>query len=52
MRRPQQAVAAAPPPKLAKCPTRFHGLDTITGRGLPRGRPMLIHGIGLAIVNR
>ena len=38
MRRPQQAVAAAPPPKLAKCPTRFHGLDTITGRG-PSARP-------------
>jgi circadian clock protein KaiC len=31
-------------PKLAKCPTGIHGLDAITGGGLPRGRPTLICG--------
>ena len=44
MRRPKKAVAAPPPPKLAKCPTGIHGLDTITGGGLPRGRPTLVCG--------
>ena len=36
----------APPPlvKLAKCPTGIHGLDVITGGGLPRGRPTLVCG--------
>jgi circadian clock protein KaiC len=29
---------------LAKCPTGIHGLDVITGGGLPRGRPTLICG--------
>src|ERR1700722_8779254 len=31
-------------PTLAKCPTGIHGLDAITGGGLPRGRPTLICG--------
>jgi circadian clock protein KaiC len=31
-------------PRLAKCPTGIHGLDSITGGGLPRGRPTLICG--------
>ncbi len=44
MRRPKKAVAAPPPPKLPKCPTGIHGLDTITGGGLPRGRPTLVCG--------
>jgi circadian clock protein KaiC len=30
--------------KLAKAPTGIHGLDEITGGGLPRGRPTLISG--------
>ena len=36
----------APPPlaRLAKCPTGIHGLDVITGGGLPRGRPTLVCG--------
>ena len=29
---------------LAKCPTGINGLDTITGGGLPRGRPTLVCG--------
>jgi circadian clock protein KaiC len=29
---------------LAKCPTGIHGLDVITGGGLPRGRPTLVCG--------
>jgi circadian clock protein KaiC len=29
---------------LAKCPTGIHGLDALTGGGLPRGRPTLICG--------
>ena len=37
-------VVAAPLPRLAKCPTGIHGLDTITGGGLPRGRPTLVCG--------
>ena len=32
------------PPRLTKCPTGIHGLDDITGGGLPRGRPTLIRG--------
>ena len=32
------------PDTLAKCPTGIHGLDTITGGGLPRGRPTLLCG--------
>ena len=35
------------PPTLAtlpKCPTGIHGLDVITGGGLPRGRPTLVCG--------
>ncbi len=37
---------AAPPlpARLEKCPTGIHGLDVITGGGLPRGRPTLICG--------
>jgi circadian clock protein KaiC len=37
---------AAPPPlaKLAKCPTGIHGLDVITGGGLPRRRRTLVCG--------
>ncbi len=31
-------------PPLAKCPTGIHGLDALTGGGLPRGRPTLICG--------
>ena len=31
-------------PTLAKCPTVLHGLDAITGDGLPCGRPTLICG--------
>ena len=36
----------APPllAKLAKCPSGIRGLDTITGGGLPRGRPTLLCG--------
>jgi circadian clock protein KaiC len=30
--------------KLSKCPTGIHGLDAITGGGLPHGRPTLICG--------
>lgn len=30
--------------KLAKCPTGIHGLDDITGGGLPRGRSTLVCG--------
>ena len=40
MTRHPEAVTA-PLPKLAKCPTGIRGLDTITGGGLPRGRPTL-----------
>lgn len=29
---------------LPKCPTGIHGLDEITGGGLPRGRPTLVCG--------
>jgi circadian clock protein KaiC len=32
------------PDTLTKCPTGIHGLDTITGGGLPSGRPTLICG--------
>ncbi len=32
------------PDTVTKCPTGIHGLDTITGGGLPRGRPTLICG--------
>ena len=31
-------------PKLAKCPTGIHGLDIVTGGGIPRGRPTLVCG--------
>ncbi|MFB2836067.1 ATPase domain-containing protein [Floridanema evergladense] len=30
--------------QLSKCPTGIHGLDEITGGGLPKGRPTLICG--------
>ena len=30
--------------RLPKCPTGIHGLDEITGGGLPRGRPTLVCG--------
>src|SRR6201988_2663563 len=30
--------------RLQKSPTGIHGLDTITGGGLPRGRPTLVAG--------
>ncbi len=30
--------------QLLKCPTGIHGLDAITGGGLPRGRPTLVCG--------
>ena len=33
-----------PPASLPKCPTGIHGLDEITGGGLPRGRPTLVCG--------
>lgn len=33
-----------PPAPLSKCPTGIHGLDEITGGGLPRGRSTLICG--------
>ncbi len=32
------------PSTLAKCPTGIHGLDVITGGGLPHGRPTLVCG--------
>jgi len=35
---------ASASPRLAKCPTGIHGLDEITGGGLPRGRPTLVCG--------
>jgi len=41
-RRPK--AVAAPPPKLAKCPSGIRGFDDITGGGFPRGRPTLICG--------
>ena len=34
----------SPPASLPKCPTGIHGLDEITGGGLPRGRPTLVCG--------
>jgi circadian clock protein KaiC len=34
----------APVVPLPKCPTGIHGLDEITGGGLPRGRPTLVCG--------
>jgi archaellum biogenesis ATPase FlaH len=37
-------TVAAPTPRLAKCPSGVAGLDTITGGGLPRGRPTLVCG--------
>ncbi|AHF92587.1 KaiC 1 [Opitutaceae bacterium TAV5] len=36
--------SVAPNASLPKCPTGIHGLDEITGGGLPRGRPTLICG--------
>jgi hypothetical protein len=30
--------------QLPKCPTGIHGLDEVTGGGLPRGRPTLVCG--------
>ena len=44
MPRHPEVVAAVSLPKLAKCPSGIHGLDTITGDGLPRGRPWLVCG--------
>jgi circadian clock protein KaiC len=35
---------ASPAAQLPKCPTGIHGLDEITGGGLPRGRPTLVCG--------
>src|SRR5512140_2959019 len=32
------------PSHLPRCPSGIHGLDEITGGGLPRGRPTLICG--------
>jgi circadian clock protein KaiC len=32
------------PAQLPRCPTGIHGLDEITGGGLPRGRPTLVCG--------
>jgi circadian clock protein KaiC len=34
----------SPPASLPKCPTGIHGLDEITGGGLPCGRPTLVCG--------
>ena len=34
----------SPPPQLPKAATGIHGLDEVTGGGLPRGRPTLICG--------
>ena len=34
----------SPPASLPKYPTGIHGLDEITGGGLPRGRPTLVCG--------
>src|SRR5208283_718122 len=34
----------SPAARLPKCPTGIHGLDEITGGGLPRGRPTLVCG--------
>lgn len=40
-----EIVTKAPPRQdLPKCPSGIHGLDQITGGGLPRGRPTLICG--------
>ena len=38
------ASVAAPMTELEKCPTGIHGLDEVTGGGLPRGRPTLVCG--------
>ena len=35
---------SSPTARLPKCPTGIHGLDEITGGGLPRGRPTLVCG--------
>jgi circadian clock protein KaiC len=36
--------SVSPVSPLPKCPTGIHGLDEITGGGLPRGRPTLVCG--------
>src|ERR1700761_2769527 len=36
--------ASTPVAQLLKCPTGIHGLDAITGGGVPRGRPTLVCG--------
>jgi len=38
------ASSTFPAPRLPRCPTGIHGLDEITGGGLPRGRPTLVCG--------
>src|SRR5262245_39410077 len=39
-----RSTRVASPPTLPKTPTGIHGLDEITGGGLPRGRPTLVCG--------
>ena len=40
----KRSKLSAPAIPLPKCPTGIHGLDEITGGGLPRGRPTLVCG--------
>ncbi len=40
----KKTAASTPRPGLQKAPTGIAGLDTITGGGLPRGRPTLVCG--------
>src|SRR5262245_65382868 len=39
-----RSTRVASPPTLPKAPSGIHGLDEITGGGLPRGRPTLVCG--------
>ena len=41
---PNGKKSSFPVARLPKCPTGIHGLDEITGGGLPRGRPTLVCG--------
>jgi circadian clock protein KaiC len=41
---PRKAATQAALPVLQKVPTGIHGLDEITGGGLPKGRPTLVYG--------
>lgn len=40
----RKSKAESTPPVLEKVPSGIHGLDEITGGGLPKGRPTLVYG--------